>query len=149
MPMRFPGVKPMQVVRETPGSLSITDEKAGLMRASIKIDGHQSGTMLDTGASFSTISASVATRFGIEMFGHRVTVCSSTRRSVAVRLDIAKLLKIGNATIKNVVFIVMPDSELSIPCRLRIGVIIGLPAHGSSLLGRRVLNRRDETRVSQ
>ena len=50
------GVKPMQLVREAPGSLPITDEKAGVVRVPIKIDGHQGGAMLDTGASFSTIS---------------------------------------------------------------------------------------------
>ena len=122
------GVKPMQLVRETPGSLPITDEKAGVIRVPIKIDGHQSGAMLDTGASFSTISTSVATRFGIEMLGHGAKVGSSTRRAVAIRLGIAKRLQIGNAMLKNVVFIVVPDSDLSIPRRLRINSIVGLPA---------------------
>ena len=121
------GVRPMQLVREAPGSLPITDEKAGVVRVPIKIDGHQGGAMLDTGASFSTISASVATHFGIKILGHRAKVGSSTRRAVAIRLGIAKRLQIGKAVLKNTVFIVVPDSELPIPHRLKISAIIGLP----------------------
>lgn len=121
------GVKPMELVRETPGSLPITDETAGVIRVPIKIDGHRSGAMLDTGAAFSTVSLSVATRFGIEMLGHSARVGSSTKRAVAVRLGIAKRLQIGNAMLKNVVFIVVPDSDLPIPRSLRIDAIIGLP----------------------
>ena len=121
------GVKPMQLVHVTPGSLPITDAKANVIRVPVKIDGHRSGAMLDTGASFSTISASLATRFGIRMLRHGAAAGSSTRRSVGIRLGVAKQLQIGNVTLKNVVFIVVPDSDLPIPRRLRIGAIIGLP----------------------
>ena len=121
------GVKPMQLVHVTPGSLPITDAKANVIRVPVKIDGHRSGAMLDTGASFSTISASLATRFGIRMLRHGAAAGSSTRRSVGIRLGMAKQLQIGNATLKNVVFIVVPDSDLPIPRRLRVGAIIGLP----------------------
>ncbi|MHB1871408.1 MAG: aspartyl protease family protein [Steroidobacteraceae bacterium] len=117
----------MQLVHETPGSLPITDAKANVIRVPVEIDGHRSGAMLDTGASLSTINASFATRFGIRMLRHRAAVGSSTRRSVGIRLGMAKQLQIGNATLKNVVFIVVPDSDLPIPRRLKIGAIIGLP----------------------
>ena len=121
------GVKPMQMVRDAPGSLPITDEMAGLVRVPIKIDGHQGGALLDTGASFSTISASVATHFGIKLLSHQAKVGSSTRRDVGVQLGIAKRLQIGNAMLKNAVFIVVPDSALPIPPRLKISAVIGLP----------------------
>ena len=121
------GAKRMQLVRETPGSLPITEEKAGVIRVPVKIEGHRSGAMLDTGAAFSTVSLSAAKRFGIEMLTHSATVGSSTERAVAVRLGIAKRLQIGNAMLKNVVFIVVPDSDLPIPRRLGIGAIVGMP----------------------
>ena len=121
------GVKPMQLVRDAPGSLPITDEMAGLVRVPIKIDGHQGGALLDTGASFSTISASIAAHFGIKLLSHQATVGSSTRRAVGVQLGIAKRLQIGNAMFKNAVFIVVPDSALPIPPRLKISAVIGLP----------------------
>ena len=121
------GVRPMQLVREAPGSLTITDEKAGVVRVPIKIDGYQGGAMLDTGASFSTISASVATHFGIKLLSHQAKVGSSTRQAVGVQLGIAKRLQIGNAMFKNAVFIVVPDSALPLPPRLKISAVIGLP----------------------
>lgn len=121
------GVKPMQMVRETPGSLPITEEKAGVIRVRIEIDGHRRGALVDTGASFSTISASIAKRSGIETLSHAASVGSSTEQAVAVRLGIARQLEIGTALLKNVVFIVVPDSAWGIPRRFRISAIIGMP----------------------
>jgi hypothetical protein len=83
--------------------------------------------MVDTGASFSTISASVAKRTGIRMLSQSASVGSSTKRALSVRLGLAGQLQIGNATLKNVVFIVVPDSDWGIPHRFRISAIIGLP----------------------
>ncbi|MGH8317435.1 MAG: retropepsin-like aspartic protease family protein [Steroidobacteraceae bacterium] len=121
------GVKPMRVVRETPGSLPITDEKGGMIRVPVRIDGHRLGAMVDTGANMSAISASVAKRVGIQTLGQSASVGSATERTVAVRLGIARRLQIGNAIFENVVFIVLPDSELSLPPSYRISAFIGLP----------------------
>lgn len=120
-------VKPMQLVREASGSLPITEEKAGMIRVTIDIDGHPGGALVDTGASFSTISASVARRTGIHMLSQAASVGSSTERAVAVRLGLARQLQIGNAVLKNVLFIVVPDSGWGIPRRFRISAIIGMP----------------------
>lgn len=121
------GVKPMRLVRETPGSLPITDEKAGMIRVPVRLNGHRLGAMVDTGANMSAISASVAERVGILMLGQSASIGSATERTVATRLGIAKRLQIGNATLENVVFIVLPDSKLSLPPSYRISAIIGLP----------------------
>lgn len=40
------GVGPMRVVRETPGSLPITDEKEGMIRVPVRIDGRRLGQSL-------------------------------------------------------------------------------------------------------
>jgi len=121
------GVKPMRLVRETPGSLPITDEKAGMIRVPVRIDGHSLGAMVDTGANMSAISASVAERVGIQMLSQSASIGSSTERTVRVQLGIARQLQIGNAILENVVFIVLPDSELRLPPNYRISAIIGLP----------------------
>jgi len=121
------GVKPMRVVRESPGSLPITDEKEHMIRVPVRIDGHRLGAMIDTGANMSAVSASVAKRVGIQMLGQWVSVGSATERTVAVRLGVAGRLQIGNAMFENVVFIVLSDSDLSLPPRYRIGAFIGLP----------------------
>lgn len=121
------GVSPMQLVRETPGSLPITDAAEGVIRVPVKINGKWRGAMVDTGASYSTISASVAKRSGIRMLSHAATVGSSTERAVGVRLGIAKRLRFGNAMLENVVFIVMPDSAWGIPPSFGVNAIIGMP----------------------
>jgi predicted aspartyl protease len=120
------GIKPMRVVRETPGSLPITDE-GDIIRVPVRIDGHRLGAMVDTGASMSAISASVAKRVGIRMLDQSASVGSATERTVAVRLGVARRLQIGNAMFENVVFIVLSDSDLSLPPSYRISALIGLP----------------------
>lgn len=120
-------VKPMRLVRETPGALPITDENKGMIRVPVRINGHRLGAMVDTGANMSAISASVAKRVGIQMLSQSASIGSATERTVAVRLGLAKRLRIGNAILENVVFIVLPDSELSLPPSYRIGAFVGLP----------------------
>ena len=98
-----------------------------MIRVPIRIDGRRLGAMVDTGANMSAISASVAKRVGIQMLGRSASVGSETERTVAVRLGIARRLQIGNAIFENVVFIVLPDSELSLPLSYRISAFVGLP----------------------
>mgnify|MGYP004704243999 FL=1 len=121
------GVKPMRVVREMPGSLPITDEKAGMIRVPVRIGDHTLGAMVDTGANMSAITTSVAERLGIQMLDQSASISSATERTVATRVGIAKRLQIGNVALENVVFIVLPDSKLSLPPSYRISAIIGLP----------------------
>lgn len=120
-------VKPMQVVRETPGSLPITRDMVDLIRVPVKIDGVQHKAVVDTGAGFSTISASAAKSAGITMLRQTLSVGTASRRAVAMRLGVARRLLIGNATLTNVVFIVLPDSDLSFPHGYRVNAVIGLP----------------------
>ena len=49
------GVRPMQLVREAPGSLPITDEKAGVVRVPIKIDGHRPTLVARIGADRASV----------------------------------------------------------------------------------------------
>jgi predicted aspartyl protease len=121
-------VKPMRQARAASGSLRIRWDKAGLPRVPIDIDGQRQYAVLDTGAGFSTISASAAKRAGIRMLSQSVSVGSSTERAVATRLGVAPRLRIGKTLLTNVVFIVMPDSALSFAnAAYKIDAIVGLP----------------------
>jgi predicted aspartyl protease len=121
-------VKPMRLARAASGSLPITRDKAGLPRVPVRIDGHTQAAIVDTGANFSTISASAARRAGIRMLTGEASVGSSTEQAVATRLGIAPRLRIGDAVLTNVVFIVLPDSALTFANgAYRIEAIIGLP----------------------
>jgi predicted aspartyl protease len=119
--------KPMRVVRESPGSLPITRDQAGLLRVPVKIDGQTRHAIADTGAAFSTMSASTAKAVGLQMLRRSATVRSATERAVATRIGIARRLQIGDTTLANVVFIVLPDAALRFPHGYRINAIIGLP----------------------
>jgi predicted aspartyl protease len=77
----------MQVVRERPGPLSVTDETAGLMRVPINVNGHHSGAMLDVYASFSAMSNSVAAHLGIDAFWHRATSAVRLREGTRWIMD--------------------------------------------------------------
>ncbi|MGH6740472.1 MAG: aspartyl protease family protein, partial [Bradyrhizobium sp.] len=72
-------VKPMRLARAASGSLEITPDKAGLSQVPVQINGRPLEAIIDTGAAFSTISASTAERLGIQMLSQGVSVGSSTR----------------------------------------------------------------------
>lgn len=129
-------VKPMRLVRETPGRLPVTRDRAGLMRVPVTIDGRRYDGVVDTGANMSTVSASTAQRAGIRVLGKKLSVHSPSEASIAMRLGIARRLKIGNVTLADVVFIVLPDAALNLGDGYRISAIIGLPVWMA--LGRRL-----------
>lgn len=120
-------VKPMRVVRDTPGSLPITRDMYGLIRVPVTIGGRKHEAVVDTGAGFSTISSSAAKGAGVQMLSPGLTVGTASKKAVAMRLGIARRLQIGSAILTNVVFIVMPDSDLSFPHGYRVRAVIGLP----------------------
>lgn len=122
------GVKPMRVVRAVSGSLPITRDKAGLMRVRVTLDAHPEDAVIDTGAGFSTISATTAQRLGLRMLDQNASVSSSTKRTVPTQLGIARRLQLGQTVLSNVVFIVLPDSALSFAHgAYTINTIVGLP----------------------
>jgi predicted aspartyl protease len=122
------GIEPMRLAHAASGSLEITPDKAGLNQVPVQIDGHRLEAIIDTGAAFSTISASTAERLGIQMLSQGVSVGSSTEKAVGTRLGIARQLRIGNALLTKVVFIVLPDAALTFANgAYKINAIIGLP----------------------
>ena len=121
-------VKPMRVVRNVPGSVPIVRDRAGLMRIAVTLDAHPEQAVLDTGAQFSTVSASTARQIGLRMVRQMARVSSSTERSVPTRLGVARRLQLGHTVLANVVFIVLPDSALRFAHgAYSINAIVGLP----------------------
>jgi hypothetical protein len=120
-------IQPMQILHPAAGSLPFRRDRAGMIRVHVKIDGRPQEAVLDTGANFSTISASAAKRTGVRLLPQAVSVGSSTEQAVATQLGIAPRVQIGDTVLSNVVFIVLPDSALTFPHGYRIDAIIGLP----------------------
>jgi predicted aspartyl protease len=122
------GVAPTRAVGDPSGAAEIKRDLAGLRRADITIGGVATDAILDTGANFSTINTTMANRMGLLMLDAEVSVGSSSRDAVPSRLGIAERLTIGGAEFANVVFIVLPDADLSFANgAYTIEAILGMP----------------------
>lgn len=122
------GVPPTRALGDPSGVAPIQRDLAGLMRADIRVGVESVGAILDTGANFSTVNESTAKRLGLRMLDSAVSVGSSSRDAVASRLGVADRLGIGDAQFLNVVFIVLPDADLSFADgAYTIDAILGMP----------------------
>lgn len=122
------GVAPTRALASPSGHAAVKRDLAGLMRAEMTIGGVSAGTILDTGANFSAITESLAKRMGLRMLEANVSVGSSSRDAVASRLGVAEHLTIGGADFSSVVFIVLPDKDLSFANgAYTIEAILGMP----------------------
>lgn len=84
--------------------------------------------IFDTGANLSTISESQAKKMKLKLFEQIVDIGSSTQKNVQSKLALADSLYVGDILFKNVLFIVMPDSQLTFPqINYAIKGIIGFP----------------------
>ncbi len=121
-------VPPTRAAGAFSGGVPVIRDLAGLMRADITVGEVSIPAILDTGANFSTINETSAARLGLRMLDAAVSVGSSSRDAVASRLAVADRLKVGEAEFSNVVFIVLPDADLSFANgAYTIDAILGMP----------------------
>jgi predicted aspartyl protease len=121
-------VPPTRALGDPSGVAPIQRDLAGLMRADITAGAESVAAILDTGANFSTVNESTARRLGLRMLESAVSVGSSSRDAVASRLGVADRLGIGGAQFSDVVFIVLPDADLSFADgAYTIDAILGMP----------------------
>lgn len=84
--------------------------------------------IFDTGANLSTISESQAKKMDLEIIEKNIDVGSSTKINVKSRLAVAKNFYIGDILFNNIIFLVMPDAQLTFPdIDYQIKGIIGFP----------------------
>jgi hypothetical protein len=106
----------------------LTRDRAGLMNVPVEAAGTKQDFVFDTGANLSTVVESVARELGFRMAGPPVRVGTATGARAEARLAVAPELRIGGATVRNAVFLVLPDSALSFPqIGYRIRGIVGHP----------------------
>jgi predicted aspartyl protease len=121
-------VSPTRAIGKASGVVPIKRDLAGLMRSDIRVGDQSVGAILDTGANFSTINETSAQRLGLRMLESSVSVGSSSRDAVASRLGVADRLEFGGAVFSNVIFIVLPDADLSFANgAYTIDAILGMP----------------------
>ncbi|MEJ2084272.1 MAG: retropepsin-like aspartic protease [Acidobacteriota bacterium] len=112
-----------------------TVEKSGFSRLAlgrtrripIEISGKRNRFALDTGANFSVIMTSEAKKLGLEIRTAGLRVATSTDKVVLADVAIAREVVIGKVRYQNVVFLVLPDGDLSLAGRDRIAGLIGFP----------------------
>jgi hypothetical protein len=97
------------------------------LRVPVEANGQTITFLVDTGANLSTIATSVAARLGVRVIDAPIQVGSITGTKVEARPGVAPELKIGNATVRNAVFLVFDDKYLSFPDGFRIDGLVGFP----------------------
>jgi predicted aspartyl protease len=94
----------------------------------VRIGATNEDFIFDTGANLSTISESQANKMKLRVFEQSVDIGSSTQRKVQSKLAVADSMFVGDILFENVLFLVMPDDQLTFPeINYVIKGIIGFP----------------------
>jgi tetratricopeptide (TPR) repeat protein len=121
-------IEPQTVDFKGDSNIQGTRDAAKLLNIPIEIGSVKDNFVFDTGAGLSTITVSTAQKFGLQIIEADVSVGSATDISVKSKLAVAPVLKIGSATLRNVVFLVLDDKAMSFPqINYQIHGIIGFP----------------------
>ncbi|HET7228446.1 MAG TPA: pepsin/retropepsin-like aspartic protease family protein [Longimicrobium sp.] len=125
----------------------LTRDRANLMNVPVEAAGKHEAFVFDTGANLSTVGETMARELGFRIIDRQITVGTATGARASSRLAIAPELKIGGATARNVVFLVLPDSALSFPqIGYQIRGIVGHPVIAA--LGEVTLTRDGHLRAA-
>lgn len=137
---------PQKAIIKQDLQLQGTRDKADLLNLGVKINGQAMDFVFDTGANLSVITASTAKKLGLKTIESSVSVGSSTDAKVNSKLAVADI-KIGDAIIQNVVFLVFEDKAIYFPeINYQINGIIGFPIIAS--LGNFTITQKNEFSVS-
>lgn len=109
-------------------TLKIKHDKAGLANLTVGTGADSLDFIFDTGANFSTVTASTAKRFNMVMMDSVIDVRAITGTMVKSGIAVCPEFHMGNIKIKNAVFLVFADSALAVPkIGYQINGIIGFP----------------------
>lgn len=112
--------------------LPITKNLIGLQTIPVSVDNLTYSFIFDTGAGFSTITDSMAKVLKLKIHDKESISIKGgiTGLGTNVRLGIAEKINMGNIEVKNVVFLVFPDSSLTIELKegkFKLEPILGFP----------------------
>ncbi|QES90031.1 retropepsin-like aspartic protease [Rhizosphaericola mali] len=119
-----------QTIQTVPNdSFSIWRDQVSLWNINVSVDKQGIQPFIfDSGAGFSTISASTANKLNLKIIPSNITVGTATEKKVYSQLAVADQIEFGSTIIKNVVFLVLPDDQLNFPSiQYQIHGIIGFP----------------------
>ena len=103
----------------------------GTLDADLTVNGVAAPWILDTGANFSTVSASFARRLGLRLSKGEAQTQGVTGAENKLHIALLPELKLAGATVRNVVLLVLEDSSLQVPSgeksRYQIQAVLGYP----------------------
>ncbi len=124
----FGNTPPQKMQKQKDVLLKSYRNKFNHLMTPVRVAATNEDFIFDTGANLSTISESQARKMKLKIFEQRVDIGSATSKEVASRLAVADSLYLGDILFENVVFIVMPDNQLTFPeINYTIKGIIGFP----------------------
>lgn len=112
------------------GTTTARLDPVGLPRIDVVINGQGQDAIFDTGANLSVLSAEAAQRLGVRLLEGTTPIGNSVQSTVQARIGIADRVEIAGTVLRDVVFLVIDDSQLTFPLptgRYEIDAIIGLP----------------------
>lgn len=119
---------PQQVYIEKDTRIPYKRDAAGLVNIPVHLQDTTWQFIFDTGANISVITESHAKRSRLTLMSDYFQVQAITGAYVNARCAIARTMKIGDIVVKDAVFMVFPDSSLSLAGgRYKIHGIIGFP----------------------
>jgi predicted aspartyl protease len=121
-------IKPQATVISKDSRIPYKRDLARLINVPVQFSDSSFDFVFDTGANLSVITETNAGKAGLDLLNVFFNVRAITGIEVKANLGVAKELKMGDIVVKNVVFIVFPDSTLSFAGgAYKIRGIIGYP----------------------
>jgi len=122
------GVGAQAVEFGPPAPIQARRNELGLWMVPVESNSQRGEWILDTGASLSTLTESEARRMGVAIRETHGYALGYTQAKNPARLAVAGELRLGSASLHNVVFLVVPDEALRISQqKYPISGILGMP----------------------
>lgn len=119
---------PMTLSGKLQGRLPLRIEKDGIPRVTVAINGLNQEAVLDTGASFSAVSQSVAKKAGVRPLKATIRIVPGGGVVSKAGIGVLDRLVIAETTFRNVVVLILPDDDMDIfSGETKVGAIVGLP----------------------
>ncbi|HTD22809.1 MAG TPA: aspartyl protease family protein [Terriglobales bacterium] len=122
---------PQSVSIDGPVRVPTHRSSLGTIDAELTVNGVKASWVLDTGANFSVVTASFARRLRLQISKEEAQTQGITGAENHLHVAILPELKLGAASVHNVVLLVLDDDSLELPAgafrRYRIDAVLGYP----------------------
>jgi predicted aspartyl protease len=116
------------------GAIDLATDRSpqiGTIETNLRVNGVEQAWIMDTGANISTVSASFAAKLGLKLSNGAAQTTGITGAENKLQIAILPEMKLGGATIRNVVLMVLDDDSLNVPVgnkeKYQINAILGYP----------------------